>query len=391
MRKIAATYIFPVTAPPIKYGILYLDDNNRVAGIKDNGGVMIEEAGCEYYSGVLIPGLVNAHTHLELSHLKGIVEKGLGMRVFLEKMMTKPHVDVTEIERFADIFDRFMFEQGIVAAGDISNTPDTAMIKAKSKLKYHTFVELLGLTEVEAIDRLEKGAKIVKHFTAQGLSATLTPHAPYSVSNLLLDEINLLAENDLYSIHLMENSIEEETLTDSPKSFKKLFSEFGITGFSDFKAHPYERMLWALRKKQVLSVHNVFSTKQDWEIALKYRVQNQLSLFAVTCPRSNMYINGRLPQYKEWPSETPICIGTDSLASNDDLSVFNEILFLLEKTEIPFSELLTWATVNGARALRFDNEFGSFDVGKTPGVNLISQFDYKKMKPADGATISRLI
>ncbi|MDD2563872.1 MAG: hypothetical protein PHU27_06625 [Salinivirgaceae bacterium] len=66
MRKIAATYVFPVTSPPIKYGIVTLNDNDEVVHIKDNGGVMIEEEGCEYYSGILIPGLVNAHTHLEL-------------------------------------------------------------------------------------------------------------------------------------------------------------------------------------------------------------------------------------------------------------------------------------------------------------------------------------
>jgi cytosine/adenosine deaminase-related metal-dependent hydrolase len=189
----------------------------------------------------------------------------------------------------------------------------------------------------------------------------------------------------------LESSPEEETLTDNPKSFKKLFSGVGISGFSDQVGHPFERMLQKIRKKQVLSVHNTHALKQDWEMALNLGKQNQISIFAVTCPRSNVFINKRLPDYSQWPSEIPVCLGTDSLASNLDLSVFNEILFLLDETQIPFSDLLTWATINGARALRFDKEFGSFDVGKTPGVNLITQFNYKKMKPAVGATISRLL
>jgi cytosine/adenosine deaminase-related metal-dependent hydrolase len=146
-----------------------------------------------------------------------------------------------------------------------------------------------------------------------------------------------------------------------------------------------------LKEKHLLSVHNVYATAQDWKIALEYTYKNNLALFAVTCPRSNMFINSKLPDYSQWPSAIPVCLGTDSLVSNTDLSVYNEMLFLLEKTNLPFPELLTWATLNGAKALHLDSVFGSFDVGKKPGVNLISQFDFKTMKPAAGSTVSRLV
>lgn len=390
MRKIAANYIFPVTSPPIKYGILYLDENNTVVKIKDNNGKMVEEQGCEYYSGVIIPGLVNMHTHLELSYLKGYVKERCGMEVFIDAMIKRPQDNIDAIRAAADMYDKLMYNQGIVAVGDISNTIFTLETKANSMIHYHTFVELLGLTPSTADEFYHNGVEVCNMFKNRGLVATITPHAPYSVSKRLLHMIANTPDNQIFSIHTLENSIEQEQLSSSNDSFKRLFQTFGITGIEDQNDHPFEFILRAINNKSLIAVHNTHTTTNDWKVAQTIANENNIRLFAVTCPRSNVYINNIMPDYSQWTGTIDTCIGTDSLASNTDLSVFNEIQFLLDKTDIPFSRLLTWATLNGAKAISIDNRYGSFDEGKTPGVNLITHFDYNTMSPTRNATIKRL-
>lgn len=391
MRKIAATYIYPIVSPPIKYGIIYLDDNNTIVKIKDNGGEMIEEHGCEYYSGVIVPGFVNAHTHLELSHLKGFFKQGTGMRSFLQSMITRPKTGIAKIVEYAEQYDKLMYNQGIVAVGDISNTLDTLEIKASSKIYYHTFVELFGLVQQKSADIYNKGVSVCNAYKQRNLASNITPHASYSLSKSLLRKIYTTENNQLLSIHILENSIEQEKLNDSQQSLKSLYNSLSIIDIENNTEHPFQLMLQDINNSQLLSVHNTHATANDWDLALNIARENNISLFAVTCPRSNMFINSLLPDYSQWSDKVPICIGTDSLASNTDLSIFNEILFLLEKTNFSFDELLKWGTLNGARAIKVDKKFGSFEIGKTPGVNLITQFDYVEMKPNDNATICRII
>ncbi|HOG19004.1 MAG TPA: amidohydrolase family protein [Salinivirgaceae bacterium] len=391
MRKIAATYIYPIVLPPIKYGILYLDDNNTIVKIKDNGGEMIEEQECEYYNGVIVPGFVNAHTHLELSHLKNFFKQGAGMRNFLQSILTRPKTEISEITEYVEQYDKLMYNQGIVAVSDISNTLDTLEIKASSKIYYHTFVELFGLVKQRSTDIYKKGVSICDAYRQRNLAATITPHAPYSLSKSLLQKICTTENNQLLSIHILENSVEQESLSDNKESLKSIFNSLGTSDIENITEHPFQLMLQDIKNSQVLTVHNTHTTAKDWDIALNIAKKNKISLFAVTCPRSNMFINSLIPDYSQWSDKVPICIGTDSLASNTDLSVFNEILFLLKKTNLSFEQLLKWGTLNGARALNVDKKFGSFEIGKTPGINLITQFDYTEMKPSDNSTICRIV
>ena len=84
MRKISANYVFPITSEPIKNGIIVLDDNNTIIEIIDNGGELKETYNLEFYNGIIVPGFVNTHCHLELSHLKNTIVKGKGMPRFIE-------------------------------------------------------------------------------------------------------------------------------------------------------------------------------------------------------------------------------------------------------------------------------------------------------------------
>ncbi|MBN2758462.1 MAG: amidohydrolase family protein, partial [Bacteroidales bacterium] len=127
-----------------------------------------------------------------------------------------------------------------------------------------------------------------------------------------------------------------------------------------------------------LLVHNTFSTENDIEKANAY-FEN---LFFALCPNANLYIEDKLPDISMLCKEKQsLTIGTDSLASNHKLSVLDEMKTISQNfPEINFSEILKWATLNGAKALGFDNEIGSLEIGKSPGINLISNFDYKNLK-----------
>lgn len=393
MRKIAASYIFPGTSPPIKFGIIYVDEQNRITKIKDNGGVMIEEEGCEFYSGIIIPGLVNAHTHLELSYLKGIYKPNTGMLNFLETMFNKPYFEEKQIETAIQQADRQMYLNGISVVGDICNTAATINIKKQSRIVYKSFVELSGLDSALTHPRLIKGISIVEEYRKHNLHASLTPHSSYSVNSKLLQKIAQSKYSNIQSIHTLENPICAETLTDSPQSFKAFFKNKGILkgNTPTQELHPYLFVLKQFCDKTILLVHNTFSTAKDWEIALNEAKSNNLSVFAVTCPRSNAFINSTLPDYEQWSNNVQICIGTDSLASNSDLSVFEEMKYILKHTPVAFDDVLTWGTINGAKAMGIDNVYGSLDVDKTPGLNLIEDFDFKKMTLSESSKIRRLI
>ncbi|HQV66448.1 MAG TPA: amidohydrolase family protein, partial [Saprospiraceae bacterium] len=108
-------------------------------------------------------------------------------------------------------------------------------------------------------------------------------------------------------------------------------------------------------------------------------------IFWATCPNANLYIENKLPDYQIFrDADAKVTIGTDSLTSNWQLSIWEEIKTIRKyQSYIPLEELLTWATINGAEALSYEDRLGSFEVGKTPGILHISgdidQMDHTKI------------
>src|SRR5690606_6759429 len=141
----------------------------------------------------------------------------------------------------------------------------------------------------------------------------------------------------------------------------------------------------------LILVHNTRTQKSDLE-ALKKNRPMKNTYFAL-CPNSNSYIENQLPPVSLFRNEKlTICLGTDSLASNHQLSILAEMMTLqINFPELKLDELLTWATLNGAKALQIDTNFGSFELGKNPGVNLITGIDFKTMKLTDSSRVKRLV
>ena len=210
------------------------------------------------------------------------------------------------------------------------------------------------------------------------LHGSITPHATYSVSKPLFELIKKHAEthNSILSIHHQEAMDENLFFLNKTgwiiESMKKLgidYSWFQATG-----KPPLESIAGFLPEANpLLLVHNTFTTENDIGFALS----SFENTFWCLCPNANLYIENRLPDISLLRKKTSkLTIGTDSLASNHQLSVLTELNTISEAfPEISLAELLQWATLNGAQFLGIDDRFGSFEKGKTPGINLISGID----------------
>jgi aminodeoxyfutalosine deaminase len=371
MRFFQAEAIFDGQNFLEKGSILVLNDKNETQDVLPSNA--LESSRVQKFNGLLCPGFVNAHCHLELSHLKGLVPKGIGLPEFGKAIISKRgKFAVEEAEEHMNEADRFMWEKGIVAVGDISNNSTSFRTKAQSKIKYHTFVELLGLHPSLANEVMKQGKALLQEASQFSLKASLSPHAPYSVSEPLLEEIKIWCEENAlpYTIHNQESEEEHKFLTGEKSGFDGLYQYLNMD-LSWYKAPGRTGLIYLkkfLPKHLSLLVHNTLSTARDLELAA------DLNNFWCFCPRANVYIEDRLPDFNLFqPQLNKICLGTDSLASNDNLDVLQEANVLLETGCFESEHVLRMLCSQGAEALGLSGSFGSLVTGKNTGVNLLER------------------
>ncbi len=358
-----------------------LSEDGTVLGVESREGID-SHYGTEFYSGIMIPGMVNAHTHLELSYLKGQVAPGGGFTGFADGLAAVRN-DFTrqEQERAADYYHAHMFAEGISAVGDISNGDVTFGIKKRSRIHYHTFLELFGLGA-----RAETMLPLLANARAKGLAATITPHSTYSLEERAFREAVGGPQNAPLSVHFME-SREEEELYAGRGAMHEWYGGRGMAvEFPALYASPVERIIRSIpADRRILLVHNTFITRREVDMLAGHFGPN---VTFVLCPRSNLYINDAVPPARMlMDAGVRVAIGTDSLASNTRLSMIDELKLL---RSIPLETLLHWATAAGAVALGVDNICGTIETGKRPGVALIEGVDMERMELTPGATARRL-
>ena len=140
----------------------------------------------EFYDGIISPGFINCHCHLELSHLKGKIPKHTGLIDFLLKIVEQRFVDDETIQNAIQQAEAEMIQNGIVAVGDICNTNHTLEQKRKGKIHYQNFLEVSGFPKSIANQRFEQIKKNYDEFSIHLNQNSIVPHAPYSVSTDLL-------------------------------------------------------------------------------------------------------------------------------------------------------------------------------------------------------------
>jgi aminodeoxyfutalosine deaminase len=389
LRKFIADYVFPVSAAPIKGGVVTTDEKGTILSISE----YLPEAETEYYPGVIIPGFVNTHCHLELSHLKSAIPEHTGLDEFIMHIEGMRKASNEDISQAIDLADQEMYNEGIVAVGDISNKKDSFSAKSKSKILYHTFIEVFGFHPSRADEAFNRGLELQeessKFIPIQSGQSSITPHAPYSASVELLNKIREHAEknNSILTIHSQETDDENYLFLNKTGKILQRLQKFGIDT-SHFKPTGKKSLASVLphlpKKNKIQLVHNTFTTSEEIDEALQYNP----NLFWCFCPNANLYIENRLPDIKMFYDKKLKCtIGTDSLASNHQLSILEEIKTIQNNfPEIPLEKIVRWATLNGAELLGFSGTLGSIEKNKAPGLVHISNVENLRLTKESKAT-----
>ncbi|MGI4726940.1 MAG: amidohydrolase family protein [Janthinobacterium lividum] len=387
MKKYTADYILTSQTEPIKNGSIVVDDKGKIIKIIDpqNNSSKDDDfadLSSEKLSGIICPGFINTHCHLELSHLKGKIPAGEGLIAFIKNVQQHRKVDESEVLEAAAKADEEMFQNGIVAVGDISNSAITASIKTKSKLYYHNFVEVFGFDPKNADAIFNQAISVRDQF--KPMAATITPHAPYSVSKELFKLIKKEAEeNDsILTIHNQESDEENKLYRYKQGSFLEFYNGLGldIEFFKPQARNSLQSIVPLLSNRQsVLMVHNTFTSMKD--VYFTRRFDKKINW--CFCPEANLYIENSLPKVNIFTHHGfNITLGTDSLASNSGLCILKEMRVLQQHfPELSLECLVEWATLNGARFLGIEDEKGTIEVGKTPGLNLLTGLNKLKITP----------
>ncbi|KAA8484695.1 cytosine/adenosine deaminase-related metal-dependent hydrolase [Arcticibacter tournemirensis] len=383
----SADYILPVTGSPVKNGTIAVKKGSILEIYEENSPALADKQ-VQRLQGVIVPGFVNCHCHLELSWLHNKTPKGSGLIPFIKEVVKTrrkpPEEDPAEAMERAD---RMMYKNGIVAVGDISNVIDSKAVKQKSPIYYHTFVELIGFEPDRAKDIFRAGADLFEEF--KPLKASVVPHAPYSVSRRLFRFMSKFCweTGSLLSIHNQESEEENKLFRYKSGDFLDFYRDLNID-ISFFKAqarNSVQSFIPLLPEKQkLLLVHNTYTSLKD----IYFIKRSEREVTFCFCPNANLHIEKRLPKIEMFlHNDFNLTLGTDSLASNDNLCILSELKTLHAAfPSLELTETIKWATINGARFLEVDENLGSLEKGKKPGLNLITKMNGLSLTPESEVT-----
>ena len=374
-RKIASNWLWTPEGF-LRRPLVTLDDGGRILDVRTCDDPD-REPFTEFHAGLLTPGFVNAHCHLELSALRGRIPEGCGFAGFA-RAMGEVRGLTGEEERRAAIAaaDAEMTRGGIVAVGDIANGEAAFDVKSAGRIAYRTFAEFFGL-RMMAADSLRP---LLRH-----PRTSLTPHSVYSVQDAPFRA--LCAEGTApLSIHFMESPAEAELFAGRGP----LHEWYARAGFAcDFLHYgsPAERLVRSIpAERPLILVHACCVGEEEVRRILAHFTA---PVYWCLCPRSNRYISRLAPPVALLRSlGARICLGTDSLASNRSLSLLDELRAL---GGIPLRESLRWATLGGAEALGLDDALGTVAPGKRPGLNLLTGLDFERMALTPDTRVKPLI
>jgi cytosine/adenosine deaminase-related metal-dependent hydrolase len=355
--------------------IIAVSEDGVIAGILASGDVSSEEI--IHLEGILCPGFVNAHCHIELSHMKGAVEEGTGLVPFLQTVVLERN-KFTEEDKEVGIRAALkeMSGNGIVAVGDIANGTDSLQYRTEADFHIHTFVEALGFSNENTEQRFAWPESVYRQFNeqipvkaSQILRQSIVPHAPYSVSENMFRAIDGFDKNSLISIHNEETAAENEFYESKTGQMFELYetlkidaSFFQPSGKTSLQTY----LPWFSKSHPLMLVHNTLMNTEDIE-ALK---ESGRDIYLCLCPNANWYIERMMPPVNLFvESGMHVCLGTDSYSSNHQLSIWAEIQTLQQHfPQLELETLLAWATYNGAKALHLEDKIGLIEKGKKPGL-----------------------
>jgi len=391
MRSISAQYVITCSGPVLKRPVITADDDGTIIGIEDTSGNLGEKAITEFYNGIIVPGFVNCHCHLELSYLHNKVSPSTGLHGFLYELDRIRYNTGGDEEKSARKADRIMYEEGVVLCADICNSSLTFQLKKESPIRYINLIEVFGIDHNKAQQRIENALLLTETAKQYHLKYNITPHSVYGVPVPLFRLIKKYSlNNTLSSIHFFESEGEISFIENQSGPLMEVYRKFLPAGMNPItvKNHISAVLDEITESGHLILVHNTFIGKKHIRA-----LSRRKNLHYCLCPNSNLYIEERLPPVKLLAEENcSIVIGTDSLSSNYELSMLSEIKTLsINFPSINLETLIEWATLNGAAALSESEWAGSIEPGKKPGLVLIENADLQNLRLLPESRARRLL
>lgn len=380
---LCADYLIPVTTPPLKDGAITIQDDRIVAvGSRESVRQNFPHLPLRQFKGcVLMPGLVNAHTHLELTKLRGslpatddFISWVLGL-IAARKEMAPHDYEAAAVDGVAQ-----SLAAGTTCLGEVSTTTAGLRAMMQGGMRGILFLEVLGRTGAETavwMDQVEKEVSALRAQTRPPVIIGLSPHAPYTLSEERLRALGPYLESEAlrYAIHIAESPIELEYFLHHKGPIKSRL--FPAVGWED-TPEPGQRVTplahiagTGLLTERLLLIHGVHLSEGDMDLVHQARTK------VAVCPRSNDHLGVGLPPLRRLEKKgITLALGTDSLASSDSLSLWDEMRFICKQyghddTFSPAS-LLRMATLGGAEALGLGTVIGSLEPGKAADLVVVS-------------------
>lgn len=370
MIRYHASWVVPISEPPIRDGWVAVD-RDRIVAIGRRAPDVADGQQIDLGEVAIVPGLVNAHTHLELSFLRGTVPPSPTFVTWVRALMAARRATLDPAARQVLQAVELAIDEAIACGtalvGDISNTLTTIAPLKKSALWAVVFYELIRFRTADPeglVDRARLAIEAAQ--PTDRIRASLAAHAPYSVAPQLFRAIRHAIDREESapcSVHLAESTEETEFIENGTGPWREVLEELDVWDSSWIapRVSPVRYLDEAgFLDSHVLAVHGVQMTQAD----LARLADRGVTL--VTCPRSNVHTGAGVPPIEEfYKAGLHVAVGTDSLASVPDLNVFAELAALRALAPgVPASSLLDSATRQGARALGFDPELGTIEPGK---------------------------
>ena len=371
MKAFLAPWILPVSQPPIANGAIAVDDRGKVVFVGSLSQLPKCDVTQEFANQAIIPGLVNAHTHLEFSDLK----KPLGTpgmkftRWISEVVALRSGQSQTENAKQSAIESGIQqcLDHGTAAIGEIATSPVSASHYANAENCLLTvFQEALGANQGDYLSKFSEIESLHDQLNKHGVAAAISPHAPYSVPPILLDRLLDLAEKvgTAVAMHLAETLEEREFIEHRSGPFVEMLKQFGVWKPEMFE--PEDSILQILktlsRADRSLVIHGNYLSGEELDFIAT--VKERMSI--VFCPRTHRYF-----RHADYPMEAVLerginlAVGTDSRASNPDLNLMEELKEIQRKfPKLPPEKILELGTLNGARALGIPDQLGTIEEGR---------------------------
>jgi aminodeoxyfutalosine deaminase len=367
---------------PIRTNIsVFTNDLGVVTSIEDcNEDVELAQ------QGVLMPAMFNAHTHIE--YAGQTIEKCDGLIDFILQMKRNNNkLNVKDIEEQMNDF----YNQGINFCADLCNSEKTILPKKKSKLLFHSFVEIFKKDGDDENETIWKYINLYKEFLKNDLQVSIVPHSLYALTPKIEKYLKLynVDNKDITSIHFKESYKEDNMQMMKAELYKHHnISNIGNDFNKSISQDLNNKLLQIFDHQQrIILVHSIYMTEKEAR-SISNTFKNSVICL---CPQSNIFIEKRMIEKRILQYfKNRIILGTDSSASNEKMSLVNEMFLCQNYFNLQLEEVLSTTTSNAANFFQIET-MGTIEIGKKPGFVLLKNFNEREMRILENSTVTRLL